>query len=242
VLHTPNGKFFSMWGRRPWVKRGGESREPSCWGGPTHAQEFFASALAGNECKRNWYEGAAGGDRYTPPRFRTRTAPVLYGDDPDIFALCSRVTGQPTVYAGGGDYREHARAIASRCVDAQMNILRLTDYWDMCINLEWMMCGLLGQLPGQEDLVNGEVEIKLATSTRDLDLNQFYYPPDCWSGPCSTHYAVRDVFFAEVFVLYQLCASTRDRLFEVGVGTSFKCKLDVDRYHELALWLQQSFT
>eukprot|EP00965_Chrysotila_dentata_P044569 1481850-Pleurochrysis_carterae.AAC.1 len=52
----------------------------------------------------------------------------------------------------------------------------------------------------------------------------------------------RDVFFAEVFVLYQLCASTRDRLFEVGVGTSFKCKLDVDRYHELALWLQQSFT
>uniref|UniRef100_A0A7S3ADA6 Uncharacterized protein n=1 Tax=Haptolina ericina TaxID=156174 RepID=A0A7S3ADA6_9EUKA len=131
--------------------------------------------------------------------------------------------------------------MAHRCVDANRNILRLLSSrvpWNMCQNLQWVLCAARGELPGQSSPT-----IHFATAPQDLDLDTWHHPT---SWPCDTDsgcphgmFSVGDVFFAEIMLLQQVC-SNGPELFQLKKGDHFKCSLDRGRYDQLATLLQSS--
>ena len=53
-----------------------------------------------------------------------------------------------------------------------------------------------------------------------------------WTEPHSSHYAVSDVYFAEVIILSTICANSW-RLFSVSRGEAFECEWSAQGYHTL---------
>ena len=145
LMSDPTSKFWTLWGSKAWEKL--PNGENGCW---TGGGDFFENVLGGGQCDTNWYEGAKGnlGRPEMRPPF-TAEAPALLGFDESIYAFCSTLVGQPTnfIKANGLDFNEE---LAQRCVDANINILRIISStrkpWTMCQNLRWVLCALTGKV------------------------------------------------------------------------------------------------
>ena len=93
-----------------------------------------------------------------------------------------------------------------------------------------------GKLPGQA----GTATLRFATAPRGLDTRDMADPgrpgidgAAWWREPHERHYAVTDVFFAEVCVLATLCSNSW-QLFTVRRGEDFTCEFEEKNWHVLA--------
>ena len=229
-VDDPSSKFHWMWGVIKYAKK--FPQEANCWdklGGP----RYFDAILAGEDCDRNWLEGALGSE-HDRPEFAA-PAPALLGFDESIVEFCSELIEETATW---GDLNHE---LASRCVRANENVLRIIAgrySWDMCQNLEWQLCAATGRLPGQD-----EAKMNFAFAPKELEEEWFEKPTSHPTYPCNewwcpdTVYTVGDVFFAEVCVLQQVCRNS-DRLFAVERGETFVCDLDAVRFAALAKKMQ----
>ena len=126
-------------------------------------------------------------------------------------------------------YNHHG--LATRCVQAQQSVLRHMGGWNMCVNLHWQTCGILGKLPGQ-----GGRTLQFSIAPKDLDVGIFHNPRKCVGG-CGNGYAISDVYYAEVCVVSHMCKN-REQLFRLGYGDPFECDFDQRAFDELGGWLQ----
>ena len=101
-------------------------------------------------------------------------------------------------------------------------------------NLEWQLCALRGQLPGQ-----GAPEIAFATAPSELQLSWWEHPKTHPTFPCNGNvcdpggFTVGDVFFAEVATAYAVCAN-RAELFRLEPGERWTCHVDRMAYRAYA--------
>lgn len=229
ILGQAEGKFSAMWGKTAWKKT--MPKEPRCWGHRADAELFFEQLKTGKECDANWYEGAQGslGEQNARPPF-TAPAPALLGFDESIFSYCSSAIGRKPGYQGRPeDFNDE---LARRCVEANMNILRILSArvpWNMCQNLRWVVCAANGKLPGQD----GQT-LQFAEAPNRLDLDEWEHPHSwpCDDGECGEQFAVGDVFFAEACILNRVCLNGDD-LFELDPGVSWTCDFDANGYEQL---------
>ena len=232
MLGDASHKFWSMWGRQAFAKRG--ATDPACWGTGADADTFFSMLGEGSQCDVNWYEGAEGplGDPTLRPRF-TRQAPALLGFDESILGRCNEIIGVDEPVRWGHNFnRAQNNEVAHSCEEANQNILRLLSSrqpWNMCQNLRWMMCAVRGLLPGQQDVYR----ISFATAPKSLSLAQVN------ARVSGRYFPVGDVFYLELCLLSQLC-SNREELFEVEAAAPFECDVDMARYRELEALLRSS--
>lgn len=253
LLEDKSSKFHKLWGRDAWRLRWDTSNAmDTCWG---YDADFFENALEPSQCDANWLEGASGGQFDRPPFDASRSAPALLGFDGTIWDYCSEVARSGEW--GGGDWNQE---LARRCISANMNILRImfscSDCvgaragWNMCRNLQWVLCAVRGLLPGQAGAqAQGAAgsdghSIRFAKPPRDLDTRDFDDPgrPNIdgaawWNEPHDQHYAVTDVFFGEVCVLSTICSNSW-QLFSVGRGESFVCDFEEANWRRLAAALR----
>lgn len=232
MLADDASKFQRMWSRDAW-KLAPKAGHGSCWGyDGNRAKHYFESALAGERCDVNWYEGATGtlGKQHLRPSFPKGNAPALLGFDDTIFNFCADIV-KPHARDFDGDFNDE---LAHRCVAANQNILRLLSPrvgWNMCQNLDWVLCAVQGKLPGQ-----GTRDMHFATAPKDLDFRVFEDPgrgKAWWMEPHEKHFAVSDVYFAEVAILQQICSNS-PQLFTVEQGDVFVCNLDTAAFQALA--------
>jgi len=240
MLQDRSHKFHQLWGKVAWDNR--DDGDEACW---DYDGDFFSNLLRPEQCDINWIEGALGGEHDRPP-FAT-DAPPLLGFDGKIWDYCSEKAGAG--WWGGGDWNAE---LVQRCVDANLNILRIMFScaectgsragWNMCRNLQWVVCAVRGLLPGQ----GAALGIQFAKAPKELDTRQMDNPsliPDgadaWWNEPHWMHYAVSDVFYGEVCVLSTICRNAW-QLFSVDRGESFVCEYDVDGFHKLAAALKPS--
>jgi len=242
MLHDTSHKFHKLWGKFAWFLR--DEGDEACW---SYNSNFFEDALKPEQCKVNWLEGAYGG-QWDRPDF-DHDAPAVLGFDGKIWQYCSEVSG---IWDwDGGDWN---RELAHRCVEANFNILRIMFScpdcvgaragWNMCANLQWVLCAVRGLLPGQ----GSSAEIRFAKPPKELDTRAMDNPDliedpgDGWWGePHWERYAVSDVFYGEVCVLSTVCRNAW-QLFSVNRGETFVCDYNEAGYRELANILQSRFT
>lgn len=183
----------------------------------------WQSAPDGHGCDANWYFGILGHSP-TYPRADI-AAPALLGFDETIYGYCSAKLRLPEK-----PFDQDNRGLATRCVRAQQNVLRHMGGWNMCVNLHWQTCAVIGQLPGQNSRT-----LQFSIAPKDLDVGIFDHPRNCIGG-CSNGYAISDVYFAEVCVVSHVCRN-RERLFQLEYGEGFECDFDRRAFDELRGWL-----
>lgn len=237
MVGDPSHKFHRLWGKVAWINR--DPGDEACW---SYDANFFENALKPEQCDVNWLEGAFGGEWDRPPY---TDADALLGFDGKIWDYCSEVAGQG--WWGGGDWNQE---LARRCVEANLNILRIMFScaecigsragWNMCRNLQWVVCAVRGLLPGQ----GSGAGIRFAKPPKELDTRAMDDPgliedpgDGWWSEPHWEHYAVSDVFYGEVCVLTSICKNAW-KLFSVNRGEVFNCDFDEAGYGELVAALQ----
>lgn len=230
ALFRFDSKLHRMWGTKKTWQRSSRG-EKRCWHyQPGGAHGFFERVRKGDQCNRNWFEGAQGelGQPDARPDF-SQTAPALLGFDEDLYNMCSRLVG---LGKGSGEFNSE---LAHRCVSANQNILRLLSSragfgWSMCQNLEWLMCALQGKLPGQ-----ASGEMRFATPPKLLT-NALWAAPKtypCDDGrSCDNRYTVGDVFYSEACILLRVCRNGND-VFRLEYGQSFVCDFDEVQYSDL---------
>ena len=238
MLHDPTHKFHKLWGKIAWLNR--EEGDEACW---SYDDDFFENALKPEQCDVNWLEGAFGGEFDRPPF--TADADAVLGFDGMIWDYCSEVHPQ-----GGWGTDDFNRELARRCVEANLNILRIMFScnecegsragWNMCRNLQWVACAVQGRLPGQ-----GTSNLRFAKEPKKLD-TRWLDNPDLVTGPPGdkwwfephwNHYAVSDIFFGEVCVLSAICRNSW-QLFSVERGEQFVCDFDIEGFRALAASLK----
>lgn len=244
MLHDGTHIFRRMWAAEAWTKM--ERDRPACWAvnravsanGQRQTQDsaaFFADTLAGTHCSStNWYEGNQGalGREGHSPTFRHPEAAGLLGFDETIDDFCASALG------GWDHARNHGHA--QRCVEANLNILSLYGHrlpYNMCRNLEWMVCASQGRLPGQ-----GRAILKFSRAPSTLQPGGSSGKPlgkCCGWTPEGMHprggafgYATDDIFYLEVCLFAQICENGED-LFSMKVGDPFECIFSATRFSEL---------
>ena len=234
MLNDPTHKFHTFWGKFAWKNKG--PNDGSCW---DYDPQFLDKLNSREQCDVNWLEGAMGG-QYDRPPFTT-DAPALLGFDGDIGDYCSEKSQLGDW--GPGDWNKE---LARRCVAGNQNILRIMfscancwgarKGWDMCRNLQWVLCAARGWLPGQNN-----AGIYFAKAPRDLDTRDLDDPSrtgSWWQEPHYNHYAVSDVFFGEVVLLSTLCKNSW-QLFTVRRGERFDCDYYDAGYQTLVAGLRK---
>lgn len=135
---------------------------------------------------------------------------------------------------------------AHRCRHANLNILSLVGHgtaYNMCRNLEWLVCAALGKLPGQ-----GGIRIRVATPLRDLAPDGLSRPlarcggwhptmPKNETGAYAFGYTNDDIFYLEVCLLAAMCTNA-ETLFKLRVGEEFTCEFSTERFASLAALLR----
>lgn len=172
LMGQPNHLFRRMWAARSWAPM--ETGAPACWDRKRDAPHrrlkpltFFQQAENGTFCRTNWYEGHANelGEPGRLPPFAS-PAPALLGYDDGIFEYCAAA-----LPAGHKSCRrDRPGHVARCCLAAGYNILNMVGHrvpYNLCRNMEWQLCAVLGRLPGQ---ALKDRSIRFANAPRSLDV------------------------------------------------------------------------
>jgi hypothetical protein len=215
-------KLWSMFDTKGWTRRA--SGMKGCFADP-HFPDFWENLLDEGRCNRNWYRGGFGeGDERNSKEWRadyngSPNNPALMGYENDLkSANCKEIekkTGKPAVC--------HEVGFVDAGYEAGHNMLRLDARfgWNMCRNLEWVVCAIQGHLPNQ-----GEGKIRFATTPRLNIENYIFAEVGCSNEDCAHGYSVDDIFFVEVSLISYLCKN-RDEVFKLEVGDDFDCDFDM---------------
>jgi hypothetical protein len=257
ALSNRSGKMWSLWGAVAWEKRPRDGAQSvACFneGTPWLSHLDFEAALRGDGCARNFMEGT-----HPWPTFPLASAPALLGFDETIFAYCSAALGQDEGFSG--DHYELARRCVASGSNVLRILGNIKPPWNMymhmrprltvhalsihripctlltaararygmryrCLNLQWQVCAIHGALHGQ-----GGRQMRFSIAPKELDVRVFEAPPGCM-GDCAQHYAVTDVYYAEVCVFSFVCRNC-DAPFEIDVDELFACELDPSAFRRL---------
>ena len=178
---------------------------------------YFEQLATKPSCQRNWYEGTS---VHPMPHYHGQ-APAVLGFDKTIMIYCLEALG-----------RWHGQAIndvpptdeiATTCVAANKNVLRLMNGWNICENFHWMVCAARGDLPGQQH--SRQIEFSLAPGSLDRveDLGTIN----------RGGYQVNDVYYLEICLFAHVCKNG-DELFGLRKGAGFVCDLQPERVRDLA--------
>ena len=246
MLRNTHHNFWTMWGERGYVRR--QPGESGCWGEADDAEEYFARIGSGAQCDVNWFEGCHDLEDPDARAWFSKEAPALLGSEESIYAFCNGAGRQLEPRHARADasgireaalnetaHRRELRGdISGNCIASNKNVLRLLSHnkpWNMCQNLEWLMCAANGSLPGQ-----GSRRMHFADAPKSLDTHNDFWEGEEWVQ----RYAVGDVYYLEVCMLSQLCKNSNE-LFSVKVGEYFECDLDRGRFEELQAILTTPF-
>ena len=241
MLEDPAHLFRRMWAAEAWGTM--ENGRAACWSMEREGmdrrrvpeQRYFDMALTESQCHRtNWYEGTTWqhgvlGGNGDKQRF-TDLAPALLGFDETIDTYCSAHIDAKKDHPWLGH--------SERCVMANKNILSLYGDrlpYNICRNLEWMVCAARGLLNGQ-----GNHNIIFARSPKSLDPDSLDKPlgqcggwvPDQRPEGGVYGYATDDIFYLEACMYSYLCTNSHE-LFEVEAGEIFHCDFDEGRFRSL---------
>jgi hypothetical protein len=220
MLHNKDHLFYTMFGERGFKKR--SFGEVGCWQNSRldikRGLADMVRQLDGPEpkCDRNWFHGSTGslGVYSNRPNFPKKPAPALMGFDDTIRKYCDEKLGRQ--YPGNPD-----EAIAHGCVEASLNVMRVAQGWDMCMNLAWLLCATRGKLPGGNNTIYFAVAPGSLRNDDGALLNRggWYH-----SGM---------VFFLEVCLLQTVCRNGEE-LLNLQRGQPFVCDVGDAAYREAA--------
>lgn len=199
LFQDPRHHFHAMFGV-PRVKSG-----PLCMPSGPLLPQWVADMQVGAMCDRNWYEGSRGcGSQGVLPRFGA-DGPALLGHDSEIIRTCNQLVG-----CG----RSRDAPAPQTCIHANVRILALfgrNPSYNMCRNLEWVVCAAQGKLAGQAKahLLFDPAPSSLLTAP-------------LWADALTSAYSMRSVYYLETCILATLCANS-EALFSVGPHEPFVC-------------------
>jgi len=217
-------KFWGMFGKTAWRRR--RIGEEACFSSPNYWQENILSA---SSCQRNWYEDGTTNDEINNVDFRPPNgSPPLLGPDSIIITQfsCEKLMQQ-----GRPLNNCKRKGIVHTSMEAGYTILRLgTKHWNMCRNLEWVICSLQGMLPGQKGTDGG---IHFAVPPSTLDVGDFVNRNKTCQGRCDSGYREKDIYMMEVSVVSFLCTN-RDELFQLDHDRNiFHCDFDARQLEKM---------
>jgi len=154
-----------------------------------------------------------------------RQAPALLGFDEAIMEYCLEKLGTPKKVT----QLPETNLLANTCVKANYNILRLMHGWNLCANLQWMVCAVHGELPGQR----GDSTVLFAAAPYTLGRIEDL------ARRTKVSYWVSDVYYLEVCLFNHICRN-RHELFSLARGKAFRCNVDLDALDDLAHLLRAS--
>mmetsp|Transcript_53603 Transcript_53603/g.96319 ORF Transcript_53603/g.96319 Transcript_53603/m.96319 type:complete len:338 (+) Transcript_53603:43-1056(+) len=227
LMDDETSNFYAIWHfvGYSFIK----SSEQACWiwrwWSPNREQKFFDDVLAGVSCDRNWNSGVRGG--WTDRNVYPSPAPALLGEDAHIHRACCSRAGKEGAKCDDKD-------IANICVEGSYNVLmvvNVTNPWNLCLNLVWQLCAVLGKLPGQNSRT-----MHFAPAPKNYPA-KWWVDGVSWNG--GQNFANGAVSVAEVCILSEIC-SNRDQLFSIEEMEPFTCDLDVQRYRKFAAALMHS--
>ena len=259
LMHPSSTHLFRrMWAAESWAPM--EPGKPACWERRRDAphrrlkpEVYFEQAENGTFCKTNWYEGHAGrlGQPELLPDYDA-FAPALLGYDDGIFDKCSAMVGASRHDASSPCRRDKPGHVARCCLAAGYNILNMVGHrvpYNLCRNLEWMLCAVSGKLPGQQPR---DRSIRLANSPKLLDVDPLKHrraggagrqpftrrcdAPSSEGGKRPLGYSLPDIFHLEVCIFNQICTNGH-KLFALNVGEPFVCDFSHERFAALAAQL-----
>ncbi len=196
---------------------------------------FFAGLMSGADCGSNWYDGLGPQPEFPEP------APALLGFDTSIDQLCR-------VYNRNGRVRQEKVP----CVERNFNILALfgtTLPYNMCRNLEWLVCAAKGELVGQETPVlrfaEKPADLRIDANTGDggrplgkcggyAEENRLLDGRSCVSGE---GYNNDDVFFLEVCIYSVICDNADSLFTDAGPEEDWVCDFNPEGLRKLESWL-----
>ena len=266
LMRTPAHLFRRMWAADSWAANG--PGDAACWERQRDAPRqrlppgtFFQQAEAGSFCKSNWYEGHSGslGQAGRLPKF-AKPAPALLGYDEGILDRCRNSVPNDGMRASScrnGQFGHVARC----CTAAGFNILNMIGHrtpYNLCRNLEWQMCAILGKLPGQPAR---DRTIRFANAPSSIEVEPVALKHrwggqearECGRLPTTLRntgtiayvasngtvarrpraYTISDIFHLEVCLFNQVC-SNGHALFELKVDEPFVCEFSHARFEALA--------
>jgi hypothetical protein len=216
MLHDPDHQFASMWGT-PRVKM-----RPLCAPPADKLLKWAADMDAAAMCDRNWYEGVAGCHTQGRLPYYGKPVPALLGFDQNIIKACNFMNGCGQSYAVSGP---------QACIRANMSILALyasAPSYNMCRNLEWLVCAAKGNLVEQRGSAT------MVFTPAPLRLNAMELVRD--SSKSAHDYSMKSVYVLETCILSQLC-SNAEELFRVHTLQTFVCKYNASALPELVIKL-----
>jgi len=223
---------------------------PACWevkrdapGQRQAPSTYFDDARIGAHCSSNWYEGNVnrflGRPEARVPKYlnHTRPAPALLGFDETIDEFCRDELSRLDL---DHRWKSEGWAHAENCIRANLNILALYGNrvpYNVCRNLEWMVCAANGWLPGQQG-----VTIKFAKAPGSLyPFGRSGKPIDRCCGWAPTTkpkggvygYTTDDIFYLEVCLFHEICENGADLFNATAVGEDFSCQFSDRGFREL---------
>jgi hypothetical protein len=170
---------------------------------------------SGAVCGRNWFQGSHGcKDQKSLPAY-VNPSPALIGINANIATRCDNRRGVRQLPRHSPHMGDRKR----QCIVNDWNVLALYDTrpaYDMCRNLEWLVCAAKGILPGQRgtgivsDPPPGSLPIGKLFETKSNGVEPTGYTP-------STPY------YLEVCALSAFCENRAD-LFLISSTAQFRCR------------------
>lgn len=213
LLADPSHHFHDMWGD---PRRKGP---PLCV--PESAELLHAwlrDMLGGTMCDRNWYVGVPGctSQEVMPVQGLARTrSDAALGFDDELIRECN---------AQAGCVGSHDVPGPQACMYAGVNLLALFSNdpsYNMCRNLEWVVCAAQGRLPNQ-----GGPRMYFVPAPGDLQLRVLHVDAD------ADRYSMRSIYFLEACVLSHICRNG-ERLFTLRARERFECEFDPAALHDV---------
>jgi len=160
-------------------------------------------------CDRNWSEGTIGCQtQAVVPHFGRAEAPAVLGFDANIISLCAESVNCSHRSGPIGP---------PACIRGGFNILALfsrSPAYNMCRNLEWVICALRGRLRSQP---RGTIIFDPSPGSMRMGVLR--------KDAASNLYSMKSVYFLETCIISTLCRN-RAELFRTPARAPFHCDYD----------------
>jgi hypothetical protein len=251
-----------------WLERyAGLNNNPICWGQGDDADKWFDKMLAAEEtCDRPWMVYSEEDVPKSSYQQFTKEAPALLGLDPMILQFCRNLThdsrpvpdvndpfwktwkaaGMPAPEKALGSMNTLEHNLLDACGAANRNILRVSAMaqaktsWDMCANVEWVVCAAKGKLPNQGKTMQfavppGSIDGNMLPTYREYRSNIMR-----WSAHYEIDILAWTYFSNEICFLSELCDNA-DELWTLKRGEPWVCKHSAAGEERLRSSLQDAY-
>jgi hypothetical protein len=189
--------------------------DPTCLPQTRAGGEGWVRAMEkGDMCARNWFQDTSNcSSASLVPNFQVPAAPALFGTDLGIDTRCRWWLRGRETHRPGRPPRGQGK---QNCILAGYNVMALfgsAPRYNMCRNLEWVVCAARGHLHLQHEIVFNPQPKSVTMSV--------FHPTEPGASP--SRYPSRVVFVFELCALSLICTNG-EQLFEIGKLQPFVCQ------------------